>query len=57
VDPLLAATAILGALELAVSGMVVGLVPARTEEEIDLAKRQATDLVLGGLRAERPTSP
>ncbi len=50
-DPVVAATAILGALELAVSGMVVGLVPARTEEEIDLAKRQATDLVLGGLRA------
>jgi TetR/AcrR family fatty acid metabolism transcriptional regulator len=50
VDPVVAATAILGALELAVSGMVVGLVPARTEEEIDLAKRQATDLVLGGLR-------
>ena len=50
-DPVLAATAILGALELAVSGMVVGLVPARTEEEIDRAKRQATELVLGGLRA------
>jgi TetR/AcrR family fatty acid metabolism transcriptional regulator len=51
VDPVVAATAILGALELAVSGMVVGLVPARTEEEIDLAKHQATELVLGGLRA------
>jgi TetR/AcrR family fatty acid metabolism transcriptional regulator len=54
-DPIVAAAAILGALELAVSGMVVGLVPARTEEEIDRAKRQATELVLGGLRA--PASP
>jgi TetR/AcrR family fatty acid metabolism transcriptional regulator len=50
-DPIVAATAILGALELAVSGMVVGLVPARTEDEIDRAKRQSTDLILGGLRA------
>jgi TetR/AcrR family fatty acid metabolism transcriptional regulator len=50
-DPILAATAILGALELAVSGMVVGLVPARSEEEIDRAKHHATELVLGGLRA------
>ncbi len=49
-DPVLAATAVLGALELAVSGMVVGLVPAGTEEEIDRAKRNATELVLGGLR-------
>jgi TetR/AcrR family fatty acid metabolism transcriptional regulator len=50
-DPIVAASAILGALELAVSGMVVGLVPARTEDEIDRAKHQTTDLVLGGLRA------
>ncbi len=49
-DPIVAATAILGALELAVSGMVMGLVPAGTEEEIDRAKRHATELVLGGLR-------
>ena len=56
-DPVVAAAAILGALELAVSGMVVGLVPARTEEEIDLAKRQATDLVLFGLRAQPARTP
>jgi TetR/AcrR family fatty acid metabolism transcriptional regulator len=49
-DPMVAATSILGALELAVSGMVVGLVPARTEEEIDRAKRHTTELMLGGLR-------
>jgi TetR/AcrR family fatty acid metabolism transcriptional regulator len=51
VDPVVAATAILGALELAVSGMVVGLVPAGTEEQVDVVKRQTTELVLGGLRA------
>jgi TetR/AcrR family fatty acid metabolism transcriptional regulator len=50
-DPIIAATGILGALELAVSGMVVGLLPAESEEQIDRAKRQVTDLVLGGLRS------
>ncbi len=52
-DPVISATVILGALELAVSGMVVGLVPARTEDELDRAKRQATEHVLGGLRTAR----
>jgi TetR/AcrR family fatty acid metabolism transcriptional regulator len=56
-DPVVSAAAILGALELAVSGMVVGLVPARTEEEIDRAKRQTTELVLGGLRAPAHPAP
>ncbi len=51
VDPVVAATAILGALELSVSGIVVGLVPASSEEEVEHAKRQVTALVLGGLRA------
>ncbi len=51
VDPLMAASAILGALELSVSGMVVGLVPVRSDEEIERAKRQLTALVLDGLRA------
>jgi TetR/AcrR family fatty acid metabolism transcriptional regulator len=54
VDPVVAATAILGALELAVSGMVIGLVPAATEEQIDRVKRQATEVVLGGLRGAGP---
>jgi TetR/AcrR family fatty acid metabolism transcriptional regulator len=50
-DPVVAATAILGALELAVSAIVVGLVPAGGEEQIDRVKRQMTELVLGGLRS------
>jgi TetR/AcrR family fatty acid metabolism transcriptional regulator len=50
-DPVVAAAGLLGALELSVSGMVVGLVPAASEEEVDRAKRGVTDMVLRGLRA------
>ncbi len=49
-DPVVAAAGLLGALELSVSGMVVGLVPAGSEAEIDRAKRVVVDLVLRGLR-------
>lgn len=48
-DPVVAAAGVLGALELSVSGMVVGLVPASTEQQIDGAKRVVADLVLRGL--------
>jgi TetR/AcrR family fatty acid metabolism transcriptional regulator len=48
-DPVVAAAGVLGALELSVSGMVVGLVPAASEQEIDSAKRVVADLVLRGL--------
>ncbi len=51
VDPVVAAAGLLGALELSVSGMVVGLVPARTDEEVDRAKQAVSDMMLGGLRA------
>lgn len=50
-DPVVAAAGVLGALELSVSGMVVGLVPASTEQQIDGAKRVVADLVLRGLRS------
>ncbi len=51
-DPLVAATAILGAMELALSGMVVGLVGAQppSDEEVDRVRRQVTDFALAGLR-------
>jgi TetR/AcrR family fatty acid metabolism transcriptional regulator len=49
-DPVVAAAGVLGALELSVSGMVIGLVPATAEQQIDGAKRVASDLVLRGLR-------
>ncbi len=51
VDPVVAATGILGALELCVSGIVIGLVPVRSEQEIERAKHEVTALVLQGLKA------
>ena len=50
VDPILAATALLGAMELTLSGMVMGLVPAGNEEEIDRAKAQLSATAIDGLR-------
>ena len=49
-DPILAATALLGAMELSLSGMVMGLIPAGTEEEIDRAKAQLVATAIDGLR-------
>jgi len=49
-DPLLAATALLGAMELTLSGMVMGLVPAASEEEIDRARAQVVAAAIDGLR-------
>ncbi len=51
-DPVVAAAGVLGALELSVSGMVIGLLPAGSEPQIDAAKRVASDLVLRGLRRD-----
>lgn len=50
-DPLVAATALLGAMELTLSGMVMGLIPASTEEEIDRARAELTATAIDGLRA------
>lgn len=50
-DPIVVAAGLLGALELSVSAMVVGLVPVRTDAEVDRARRVIVDLVLRGLRA------
>jgi TetR/AcrR family transcriptional regulator, fatty acid metabolism regulator protein len=50
-DPAIAAAALLGALELAVSGMVIGILPAGDEAQIDSVKRQTTEFVLAALRA------
>ncbi len=49
-DPVVAAAGLLGALELSVSGMVMGLVPAGSEAEIDRVKHQVVELALSGLR-------
>jgi TetR/AcrR family fatty acid metabolism transcriptional regulator len=52
IEPVVAATGILGALEMTVTGLVVGLVrPAEPpEEQIDVVKNQLVAMVLAGLR-------
>ena len=56
VEPVVAATAILGALEMTVTGLVVGLVRplGPPEEQIDVVKGQLVAMVLAGLRAQGP---
>jgi TetR/AcrR family transcriptional regulator, fatty acid metabolism regulator protein len=50
-DPIVAAACVLGALELALSGMVVGLIaPSPSKEAIDRVKRQVVEAALAGLR-------
>jgi TetR/AcrR family fatty acid metabolism transcriptional regulator len=53
VDPVIAATGLLGALEMTVTGLVVGLVRpiGPPEDQIDLVKGQLITMVLAGLRA------
>jgi len=48
-DPQVAAAALLGALELSLTGMVVGVIPCGTEPEVERAKQQVVDFVLRGL--------
>jgi TetR/AcrR family transcriptional regulator, fatty acid metabolism regulator protein len=56
IEPVVAATGILGALEMTVTGLVVGLVrPAgHPEDQIDAVKAQLAAMVLAGLRAAGP---
>lgn len=49
-DPLVAAAGLLGTLELSVSGMVVGVLAAADEAQVDRVKAQAIGLALGGLK-------
>jgi TetR/AcrR family fatty acid metabolism transcriptional regulator len=53
VEPVVAAAAVLGSLEMTLTGLVMGVVrpPGPTEEEIDRVKAQLVTLVLAGLRA------
>jgi TetR/AcrR family fatty acid metabolism transcriptional regulator len=57
VDPVLAAAALLGALELSLTGMVIGVIRGSGEDDVERAKTGVVDVVLGGLRAAAPTSP
>ncbi len=49
-SPVVAATALLGAMELTLSGMVMGLVPAGDEQEIDRARAELVATAVDGLR-------
>jgi TetR/AcrR family fatty acid metabolism transcriptional regulator len=53
IEPVVAATGILGSLEMTVTGLVVGLVRpvGPPEEQIDVVKAQLVAMVLAGLRA------
>jgi TetR/AcrR family fatty acid metabolism transcriptional regulator len=53
IEPMVAAAAVLGALEMTLTGMVMGLLrpPSPPEEEIDAVKAQLVTMVLAGLRA------
>lgn len=52
-DPRVAAAALLGALELSLTAMLVGIVPSTTEAEVERAKLQVVEVVLGGVLAPR----
>jgi TetR/AcrR family transcriptional regulator, fatty acid metabolism regulator protein len=56
IEPVVAATGILGALEMTVTGLVVGLVRpvGPPEDQIDQVKGQLVTMVLAGLRAPGP---
>jgi TetR/AcrR family fatty acid metabolism transcriptional regulator len=53
IEPVVAATGLLGALEMTVTGLVVGLVRplGPPEEQVDVVKGQLVAMVLAGLRA------
>jgi TetR/AcrR family fatty acid metabolism transcriptional regulator len=52
-DPVVAAAGLLGALEMSLTAMVTGIVPSATEAEVEKARQQVVDFVLGGVRAPR----
>lgn len=55
VDPVIGAASILGALELNLTAMVVGLLggPSLSEDDLERVKRQVVEAALGGLYAAR----
>ncbi len=53
-DPMIAAAGLLGALELTLTGMVMGMLGGTGDEDIERVKKGIVDLVLAGVAATRP---
>jgi TetR/AcrR family fatty acid metabolism transcriptional regulator len=51
VDPVISAAGLLGALELSLTGMVVGIIRTGGEDEVERVKQGVVDFVLGGVLA------
>jgi TetR/AcrR family fatty acid metabolism transcriptional regulator len=49
VDPVIAATCLLGTLELSLTGMVVGVIPAAADDDVERVKAAVVQLVLGAV--------
>jgi TetR/AcrR family fatty acid metabolism transcriptional regulator len=54
VDAPIAAAALLGALELSLTGMLVGVLPAASDDDVERVKHAVVELVLGGVVARGP---
>jgi TetR/AcrR family transcriptional regulator, fatty acid metabolism regulator protein len=55
-DPLVAAAGLLGALERSLTVLVLGLLPSDSDVEVERAKEQVVDFVLGGVTGGRRPS-
>jgi TetR/AcrR family fatty acid metabolism transcriptional regulator len=49
IDPVVAAASLLGTLELSLTGMLVGVIPAAGDEDVERVKEAVVDVVLGGV--------
>jgi TetR/AcrR family fatty acid metabolism transcriptional regulator len=58
IDPVVAAACLLGTLELSLTGMLVGVIPAGGDEDVERVKEAVVDVVLGGvMRASGSRGP
>jgi TetR/AcrR family fatty acid metabolism transcriptional regulator len=53
VDPVVAAACLLGTLELSLTGILVGVIPAGGDEDVERVKEAVVQVVLGGVMAPR----
>jgi TetR/AcrR family fatty acid metabolism transcriptional regulator len=57
VDPVVAAASLLGTLELTLTGMLVGVIPATADEDVERVKAAVVEVVLGGIVARTAAAP